>query len=147
MAINSLTAAKKVCEASNWTATNLTVNKILYLAQMMRLGRTSGVQPLVAEHFQAWDYGPVLPTVYHRLKAFGNGPAGDVFLAFPDIDGIAEADLINEAVNSLRDKTPGQLIAITHWDDGAWAKNYRPGARNLIIPNADIYEEYRKRVG
>jgi uncharacterized phage-associated protein len=147
MAINSLIAAKKVCKASDWTATNLEVNKILYLAQMMRLGRTSGSQALVFESFQAWDYGPVLPTVYHRLKAFGNGPAGDVFLAFPSIDGTAEADLIDEAVHSLRDKTPGQLVAITHWEGGAWAKNYRPGARSLIIPNADIYEEYRKRAG
>ena len=147
MAINSLTAAKRVCEATNWTATNLEVNKILYLAQMMRLGRTSGSQPLVSEHFQAWDYGPVLPMVYHRLKAFGNGPAGDVFLAFPSIRDTAEADLIDEAVDSVKDKTPGQLIAITHWEGGAWAKNYRPGSRNLVIPNADIYEEYRKRVG
>jgi uncharacterized phage-associated protein len=146
MAINSITAAKKVCEASDWTRTNLEINKILYLAQMMRLGRTSGSQPLVSEHFQAWDYGPVLPIIYHRLKAFGNAPVRDVFLAYPSIQGTSEADLIEEALSSLRDKTPGQLIAITHWEEGAWAKNYRPGARNLIIPNADIYEEYRKRV-
>lgn len=145
MAIGSLTAAKKVCEASGWTVTNLEVNKILYFAHMMRLGRTEGSEPLLFERFQAWDYGPVVPRIYHRLKAFGNSPAANVFLAFPTISATMEADLIEEAVDALKDKTPGQLIAVTHWEYGAWAKHYHPGARNIVIPNDDIYEEYQKR--
>ena len=38
-----------------------------------------------------------------------------------------------------------QLVAITHWQKGAWAKHYRPEVRHCIIPNSDILKEYRAR--
>src|SRR5437667_6160307 len=135
MAIHPLTAAKKVCLARSWSVTNLEINKILYIAHMAMLGRTDGTLPLVTEFFQAWDYGPVLPTIYHRAKAFGNEPVQDVFKAFPVITGTPEADLIEEAAEKTATMRPGALIANTHWDKGAWAKFYIPGIRNAIIPN------------
>lgn len=148
MPLHPLTAAKLVCQLRNWTATNLEVNKILYLAHMVHLGRNNGASPLVTEHFEAWDYGPVLPTIYHRAKAFGNGPVQNVFVYIPDAPAKgAEASIIREAVTSLQDKTPGQLVAITHWNKGAWANNYRPGAKGIAIPNSEILAEYRLRAG
>ncbi len=146
MAIYSLIAAKKVCQTRDWAVTNLEINKILYLAHMAMLGRSDGTSPLVTENFQAWDYGPVLPSVYHRTKAFGNSYVQDVFHAFPTINGTVEADIIEEAVGALANMRPGQLIANTHWKGGAWAKFYRAGARGIIIPNDAILEEYRERV-
>jgi uncharacterized phage-associated protein len=122
------------------------VNKILYLAHMMSLGRSDGERPLVSQSFQAWDYGPVLPSVYHRLKAFGSDPAQDVFHAFPDISRTPEGELIDEAAAALANVRPGQLIANTHWKDGAWARYYQPGIRGIVIPNAAILDEYRARV-
>lgn len=112
---------------------------------MMLLGRSGGETPLVSELFQAWDYGPVLPTVYHRAKAFGNEPVQDVFRAFPSIDGTREAHVIEEAVEATAKMRPGALIATTHWDGGAWAKYYVPGVRNATIPNIAILDEYRAR--
>lgn len=147
MAIHPLTAAKWVCVERDWGATNLEINKTLYIAQLAFLGRNGGVEPLVSEHFQAWDYGPVLPTVYHRAKAFGNGPVQDVFHSFPAKDDSLECKIICETVAGLRDKTPGELVAITHWEDGAWAKHYRSGAKGIVIPNSEIFREYQLRVG
>ncbi len=146
MALHPLVAAKRVCEIGNWGITNLEINKILYLAHMVLLGRSNGAQPLVFENFQAWDYGPVLPTVYHRAKAYGNAPVQNVFVAFPSVAPGAEADIIAEAMDSLKDKDPGELIAITHWNRGAWAKHYRPGASGIMIPNQGILAEYKLRV-
>jgi uncharacterized phage-associated protein len=146
MALHPFVAAKRVCELGNWEVPNLEINKILYLAHMVLLGRTDGVRSLVTEHFQAWDYGPVLPTVYHRAKAYGNEPVQNVFVAFPSIKCGQEAEIIAEAMESVQDKEPGELIAITHWNRGGWAKHYRPGANGIIIPNSDILEEYKLRV-
>jgi len=145
MPLHPLTAAKKVCEARGWSVTNLEINKILYLAHMMLLGRSGGATPLVSEHFQAWDYGPVLPTVYHRAKAFGNEPVQDVFRAFPSIQGSVEANVIEEAVEATSRMKPGALIATTHWNNGAWSKYELPGVRNTIIANEAILGEYRAR--
>jgi uncharacterized phage-associated protein len=146
MTTHPLSAAKHICELRDWTATNLEINKILYIAQMLHLGRTNGASPLLSESFEAWDYGPVLPTVYHRAKAFGSAPVRNVFYGCADVTR-TEADTLKEVSDSLKGKTPGELVAITHWDSGAWAKHYRPGARGSVIPNADILEEYRRRVG
>lgn len=147
MAIHPLTAAKWVCLARGWSATNLEINKTLYIAQLAFLGRNKGIEPLVSERFEAWDYGPVLPSVYHRAKAFGNGPVQDVFHSFPATDDSAECQIIRETVTSLQNKSPGELVAITHWEKGAWARHYRPGAKGIVIPNSDIFAEYRERVG
>jgi uncharacterized phage-associated protein len=145
MPVHPLTAAKRVCELRDWGASNLEINKILYLAHMLSLGRTEGARRLVTEHFEAWDYGPVLPSVYHRAKAFGKRPVQDVFRAFPYLRSGHEAEIIEEVMDSVRDKTPAQLVAITHWNKGAWAQHYRPGAQGIVIPDRDILAEYRKR--
>lgn len=145
MAIHPFVAAKKVCSLKNWSATNLELQKILYLAHLTLLGRSNGARALVTENFQAWDYGPVLPLLYHRAKAFGNSPVQNVFTIFPNAIG-EEATVIEETVASLTGRTAGDLVAITHWADGAWAKNYTPGAMGVVIPNGDILEEYRRRV-
>ncbi|MDP6708427.1 MAG: DUF4065 domain-containing protein [Alphaproteobacteria bacterium] len=139
-------AAKKVCQLRNWRVSNLEIQKILYLAHMVYMGRYGEDQPLVAENFEAWDYGPVLPSVYHRVKAFGSGPVRNVFQAFQNLPPGRESDVLEEAVRSVANKTPGELVAITHWEQGAWAKHYTPGWRGHAIPNHDIYEEYLKRV-
>lgn len=147
MSVGAFSAAKRVCELRGWTVTNLEIQKILYVAHMLALGRSNGARPLVSSNFEAWDYGPVLPIVYHRAKAFGSEPVQNVFQIFPDIAGTEEDAVIKQAVAATRDKTPGQLVAMTHWDGGAWAKNYSPSTRGGVIPNSDILEEYRKRVG
>lgn len=59
MTITPFEAAKKICELSNWTLCNLKLQKLLYLCQLVHLGRHS--IPLMDEIFEAWDYGPVLP--------------------------------------------------------------------------------------
>lgn len=145
MAVHPFVAAKKVCTLKNWTATNLELQKILYLGHLTALGRSNGASGLISENFQAWDYGPVLPSLYHRAKAFGNSPVQNVFQIFPDLVG-HDASLIEETVASLAGRSAGDLVAITHWNEGAWAKNYQPGAMGIVIPDSDILEEYRRRV-
>lgn len=146
MPLHPLTAAKCVCLLRDWRATNLEINKVLYLAQMVWLGRNPSGLPLINEEFEAWDYGPVLPTVYHRAKAFGDQPVLDVFHAFPNLNKGPAFEIIKEAVDTTKDMRPGDLVAVTHWRQGAWAKCYRPGVRGIKIPNAVILQEYMDRV-
>jgi uncharacterized phage-associated protein len=145
MAVHPFVAAKKVCELRSWGASNLEIQKILYLCHLVALGRSNGARGLITDRFQAWDYGPVVPALYHRAKPFGSGPVQNVFQIFPNAAG-DDASLIEETVKGLAGKSAGELVAITHWDKGAWAKNYVPGASGIVIPDADILEEYRLRV-
>lgn len=145
MPVSPLSAAKYVCQLKSWQVTNLEINKILYIATLIFMGKNNSATPLVYENFQAWDYGPVLPSVYHKLKAYGNAPVQDVFLSQPDIGDCQESASISEAVNLLTNMSPGQMVAITHWENGAWAKNYQAGCKGIVIPNQEVLAEYHAR--
>ena len=45
-----------------------------YFANGILLAHTNGKQRLVNEKFQAWEFGPVVPSIYHEFKQFGAGP-------------------------------------------------------------------------
>lgn len=143
MTTSALSAARSVCEMREWTVSNLELQKILYLAHMFHLGRTG--QPLVAERFEAWDYGPVIPDLYHRVKGFGNAPVRNVFHWVPPVPPGPEYETLREAAEATRRTSPSRLVAITHWDRGAWAQCYRSGVAGITIPNDLIAAEYRAR--
>jgi uncharacterized phage-associated protein len=144
MAISSISAMRRMCELKQWTITNLEANKLLYFAQMVALGRSQGERPLVSEHFQAWDYGPVLPSAYHHAKIFGNRSIKPFM--FSSGGPIPEwEDTFNETLKEVGGLTSSQLVAESHWKDGAWAQYYRPGSKGIDIPNDAILREYAAR--
>lgn len=144
MPLTPFQAARKVCEHGSWRITNLGLQKILYIAQMIFMGENNGLR-LVDTDFEAWDYGPVSPEVYHKVKIFGANHIQDVFIGVPPSnDGLREASLHN-VCTFLASKKPAELVSITHWKDGAWAKHYQAGSLGIVIPDEDILDEYRRR--
>ncbi|MDA1024183.1 MAG: DUF4065 domain-containing protein [Proteobacteria bacterium] len=101
MAVTSLSAAKLICKLSNWSVTNLKLQKILYIAHMFHMGKNDGA-PLVEGEFEAWDYGPVEPSVYKKVKMFGSDPIEDVFFGVPDVESDSlEYESLNSACDTL----------------------------------------------
>lgn len=142
MTISTFEAAKKICHLSNWGITNLKLQKVLYLTHMMYMGK-NGSQPLISDYFRAWDYGPVVPELYHEVKMYGNKPIRSGFYRTPVVEGIPEAEEIEKACSFLLNQTASRLVDFTHRTGGAWQKSYAPGQKNIIIPNNDIIQEYR----
>ncbi|KAA6205363.1 MAG: DUF4065 domain-containing protein [Candidatus Tokpelaia sp.] len=150
------TVCKYICEKSSWGVSNLRLQKILYLAQMFHMGRHEG-RRLVDTSFQAWDFGPVSPELYHRVKDFGAQPiteiGEDIFSqpgeTFPEARLFQPEDPRKKTLDDICDKflswTPGQLVGVTHWKKGAWAKYYQPGMFGVQIPDKDIWGEYNVR--
>ena len=141
MTISSKAAARTICELSDWKVSNLKLQKILYLAHMVFMGQNEG-EPLIDESFEAWDYGPVVPSVYHEAKKYGAKPIRMGFYSQQDITGSREYKELEKACSSLLPQSPGRLVDFTHRSQGAWDKNYQPGTKGTIIPNEDILEEY-----
>ena len=129
---------------SGWNLTNLKLQKILYIAHMIYVGQNNGAI-FIDEPFEAWDFGPVLPRLYHRVKIFGNNPIRDIFPDADFIEGTEAGKHLTEASVHLAQKSAAELVAITHWKGGAWAKHYKKGMRGIIIPTSDILQEYRDR--
>lgn len=143
VAVTALEAAKRVCELSNWTITNLKLQKMLYLAHMFHLG--SNGMPLINEEFEAWDYGPVVPSLYHKVKVFSDRPIRNVFNVEISND-LSEIIFLDQKYKELNDKSPWELVLMTHLKNGAWEKYYKEkmiGRSNKIV-NVSILEEYRQ---
>lgn len=144
MAISVFAAAKRLAEKSGWTLSNLELQKLVYLAHMLYMGRNGGAA-LVDGSFEAWDYGPVHPQLYHHLKVFGADPVEDLFHSAVDLDDGPETKILDEILDHLGQVGGGRLVAITHRPNGAWDRSYVPGARGVVIPNRYIMDEYTDR--
>ena len=141
MCVHVMAAAKRMCEKSNWTLSNLSLQKILYMAHMFHLGDTD--TPLVPGNFEAWDFGPVHPELYHSLKMFGASPVQNIFRQIGDVpEEGTEAEWLDNAVENLGSVSSSRLVTLTHNENGAWAKRYTPGG-SALITNEDILEEYQ----
>ncbi|MDL4864689.1 Panacea domain-containing protein [Halomonas elongata] len=145
MSISALQAAKVACEASGWKLSNLQLQKILYIAHMVFAGRQNGERLISGDEFEAWSYGPVLPSVYHYVSAFGARPVGNVFRRIESPAEGEEVKIIRDAVKSLGDTPPFRLVEFTHRPGGAWDKNYYNGLMGIHIPHDDICAEYKTR--
>lgn len=95
------------------TVSNLRVQKVLYFIQAEFL--VSKDRVCFNDEIQAWSLGPVVPTVYHEYKIFGNTPIpsrGTQEHYYP----IDEEDkrIIEDIVDQCNEHTTATLVNITH---------------------------------
>lgn len=125
------------------SVTNAQLNKLLFFSQAWSLVLNN--EPLFEEDFQAWDYGPVLPSVYHQFKSYKKNNIENVtdenYLSkFTDKQG----DLLLDVYRAYGEYTAPKLIKITHAKGGAWDQVYIQGENN-IIPKELIKDYYSKQ--
>lgn len=134
--------AKKICESQNWKVTNLRLQKILYIAQVLSLGLRDGKHLFNAE-IQAWQYGPVVPEVYRRFKIFGSKYIPE--FAFSEDLTACNADecaFIDAVANMTKSIEDWELVGLTHRAGSAWAKAYSENKRGIVISESDMRKEF-----
>ena len=119
----SFGSAKFMADRSGWTLSNLESPKIPYIAQTFHLGRHG--TSLVGGDFEACDLGPVHTVLDYDVKRFGANPVTEINCPGGIEEG-TEKELLKHALDELSKRTGGQLVSITHWEQGACAKNYIP---------------------
>lgn len=137
-----LAAAQTLGAEAGWSLTNLHMQKVLYIAQMLHMGRTG--RPLFNDRFEAWEYGPVVPALYRHAKMYKNKPVAGLPLGHPFEPGSAEAQTIRDAYAMTRHMTPAQLVSYLHQPGGAWDQNFRPGELGCAIPQAGILADWER---
>ena len=119
---------------------NLKLQKLLYFAWLEHAA--SGRGPLFKdEEFQAWKYGPVVPSVYYDFWRF----AGNTIMAtFPPSQEINKdtSDFLLEILREYKDVGLGRIVEKSH-ESSPWKRNYVPGEKN-VIPYADMEAEARR---
>ena len=116
--------------------------KLAYISHGWMLGLTGDV--LLYEPTEAWRYGPVVPSVYRRYKAFGGQP-----IDLTPVDRSADLNSVQrsvvEAVDDVyRDCTALELSGLTHRQGTPWQKTVRRHGVGAIIPNSVILEYYKE---
>lgn len=119
------------------------LQKLVYYAVGWFAGHTG--KPLVDEAVEAWQYGPVFPSLYHEFKCFGAGPistkAHDVHEGFVRQEVAIPADphirqFLDNIWSSYGKFTGIALSEMTHASDSPWDLTWRnaSGVRNADIP-------------
>ncbi|MCY4048683.1 MAG: Panacea domain-containing protein [Hyphomicrobiales bacterium] len=153
MAISCTQGGQALCQLSEGKLTPLQIQKILYFANMLYIGKNGKDDPLIRNKFLTWKYGPVVRELYERLKPFkgNNVPLS----AFDDIVPIIKEDknpvegyekqvkVITDAYNRWSDFSAYKLVQISHWPKGAWRSSLNEGSEK--IDNALIWNEYDAR--
>lgn len=121
--------------------TPMHILKLVYLCHGWMLGIHGPA--LISEPVEAWQYGPVVPSLYHQYKRFGGGIiVGEQAVAQTGLDPKA-ADLIQGVESVYRPCTPFQLSALTHQPGTPWDITLRKSGIGAVIPNDLIQEHYR----
>ncbi|WP_429941967.1 Panacea domain-containing protein [Achromobacter xylosoxidans] len=148
MSIQSLQLGGEIvrrAHAKGHNVSNLSLQKLAYFCHGWNLALFN--KPLVTEQFEAWKFGPVLPSLYHSFKPFGSSaiPANHTFLeTIPRIDGESlEASLIDRIVDVYGGFSSFQLVELSHRADGPWYPVYHDDSTvNGEIGNDKIREYF-----
>lgn len=127
-----------IAKAEGSSITNLRLQKLIYFAHGIYLATTGA--PLVNEPFQAWTYGPVLPSLYALLRVFGNKPISyDIVYNGEDVERNSQAYvIIKMAWDRLKVYTTAQLVEVSHRMGSPWHNAIAKGGRFTEISNDDL---------
>jgi uncharacterized phage-associated protein len=135
--------------------TNLALQKLLYFAHGIHLTKTK--LPLVSGYFEAWQYGPVHPSVYRAFKPSGSAPINTRAVAKDPLTGKTRElvkpsdqnviDLVSDVMRSYGHLPPGRLVDLSHAKNSPWSvvvDKARTGvAFGMRIPDDVILERFQ----
>jgi len=120
----------------------LKLQKLLYFIYKRVLQRTR--TSLFEEHFEAWQYGPVLPSVYEKFKHYKFDKIsdyyyenGNTFVVSANYEEFHEA--LDFVWSKYSDVEPWELVELTHLPGTAWKVANDQNA--LYIEEQNILQE------
>jgi uncharacterized phage-associated protein len=135
----------------------LKLQKLIYYAHGWNLALRD--QPLIDEYIEAWEYGPVVPNVYHEFKHYGNqpitkhgtviemSPEGKIRIFEPLIppEDIGTGKLLDKIVEVFGHYSALQLSSDTHRPGTPWRiiRDANPNRKNVDIPDELIQKHFK----
>lgn len=139
--------------------TPLKIQKLVYIAHGWTMGIRGKDAPLVDDEFaEAWEYGPVFPSIYHEFKHRGRQailePATDLNedleIVVPKVDQNDEetVNLLDRIWDVYGNYTGIQLSELCHEVDSPWYKARKESnvRMNQHISDENIAEHYREKL-
>ena len=127
--------------------TNLMLNKLLYFAQGHCLAETG--KPLFDDDFEAWDFGSVIPKIYHKYKICGkNSIASDNEINKDEILDWEQLPIVEDVLKQYSEFSPTKLVNLTHEENSPWdiAKKKESRDNRHILIDKDAIKSYFQTV-
>lgn len=140
--LNVADAILKIAKAQGKSLTPMQLMKLVYIAHGWSLGIRN--QDLFRNRIEAWQYGPVIPDLYHATKQFGRSGIPFDMIGSPAEMPVSDEDrAFLEDVFSKYGHLDGiQLSYLTHQSGTPWDQVYEPGRQRIEIPDNLIRSHY-----
>jgi uncharacterized phage-associated protein len=117
--------------------TNMKIQKLVYIAHGFTLGMLH--EPLLSTHVHAFQYGPVMPVLYEKLKKFGSGPVPGLINVDSEVTPlnandytVIHASIIRGVWNKYGKLSAIQLSNITHKEGTPWDVTWKATPFGII---------------
>lgn len=143
---DAVTIANRFLELATEQGKRLTpmqLIKLSYIAHGFSLAIYK--RPLLSEGVEAWRYGPVIPSLYRKLKSYGSGPVtGPLAMNWGRSEGLDEPDreLLDAVFAKYGSLTGTQLSYLTHKRGTPWEKAYVPDMYGVELDEREIQAHY-----
>lgn len=137
-------AILKIAKSYGKALTPMQLVKLTYIAHGWSLALRD--KDLFRNRIEAWQYGPVIPDLYHATKSFGREPIPLEVIGDSDDLPVAadDAHFLQEVFNKYGHLDGIALSYITHKAGTPWTQVYRPGVKHIEIPDHLILRHYRE---
>ena len=142
-------------EEEDRALTHMKLQKLVYMAYGWALAVLD--QKLFNEPVEAWDHGPVVPSLYHEFKKFRQSPITGKAMEF-DLEELAasypQVDKNDERLNLVLDRvwetykpySAMSLRNMTHKPGTPWSETFEPGVRGKAIPDNLIKPHFESKI-
>jgi len=124
---------------------NMKLQKLVYIAHGFYLGYKD--LPLSNETPQAWQYGPVFPSLYCKLRDYGASKVDRLIPGVNDLpEDSEEVQLIQVVWESYGKLSAASLVSRTHAKGTPWSDVWSPDTTKVVIPNSSIKDHFKKLI-
>jgi len=124
--------------------TPLQLMKLVFLSHGWMLGVYW--RHFIKDPIEAWEYGPIIPNLYNKIKQFKSSPVNYPIEKETGINFDAgEKEVLDQVYREYGKLSGIQLSSITHVSGSPWENTWERGGRNSVISNDLIMEYYREK--
>jgi len=134
-----ITIANKFIDlAKNEPLTNMQLQKMVYIAHGFSLALRD--TKLYYEYTRAWNFGPVVPELYEKLREHDSNQVKNKISSSPEEEIDKDSsEIIEEVYKNYKQYSGPQLSGLTHQKNTPWSKTWESNKYG-VIPADDIYK-------
>ncbi len=153
----TLAIANYFIQKSNYTITPLQLIKIVYISYGYTLAILD--KKLFSEEIEAWQFGPVVPSIYHTFKHYKKEAVSALSteITFDDnfhfIEQIFTMDkedenyevtikILDKVWDSYKQYSGYELIDLTHKNNTPWSQVFKHNQHHIKLEDKEIKKYY-----